>query len=124
MDYGQECINHNRKILISIARLIDKLPEEGISAEIKEQELCTRYLASAFQPLLDDPENNVHFRWTGTTNDDAKALPKESIFTGRLDAMMSCLEGVQYKMTTSFAEHAFKPNQALWLFQPIVQNDG
>ncbi|KAG0162184.1 hypothetical protein DFQ28_001885 [Apophysomyces sp. BC1034] len=94
----------NRKIIKSIARLIDELPEEDISTEIREQELCTRYLAPAFQPLLDDPENNVYFRWTGTTNDDAKALPKGSISTGRPDAMMSCLEGVQYKMTIGFAE--------------------
>lgn len=73
------------------------MPEEDISTEIKEQELCTRYLALIFQSLLDDPENNVHFQWTGTINDDAKVLPKESISTGRPDAMMSCLEGVQYK---------------------------
>ena len=75
-----------------------------MSTEIKGQELCTWYLAPAIQPLLDDPENNVYFRWTGTTNDDVNALPKESISTGRPDAMMSCLEGVQYKMTIGFVD--------------------
>ncbi|KAI9006705.1 hypothetical protein CLU79DRAFT_879219, partial [Phycomyces nitens] len=94
----------NRKIIKSIARLIDELPEENVSTEIREQELCTRYLNPALQPLLDDPENNVYFQWTGTTNYDAKLLPKGTISTGRPDAMISCFEGVQYKMTIGFAE--------------------
>lgn len=73
---------------------IAMLTKDEIMSVIKEQGLCTRYLYPARTPLFDDPDNDIFFRWTGTVNDDSKAVPKGSISSERPEVMVSCVEGV------------------------------
>ncbi|GAA5795596.1 hypothetical protein HPULCUR_000957 [Helicostylum pulchrum] len=54
------------KIILTVKRLIEDLPEEVPVNTINEFELCSRYLQAALQPMFDDSSEHVVFRWTNT----------------------------------------------------------
>lgn len=43
---------------------IEKLPKQAIKDEIKETELCHRYVDAFLSPLFDSPNEDVLFRWS------------------------------------------------------------
>ncbi|KAG0183684.1 hypothetical protein DFQ28_001367, partial [Apophysomyces sp. BC1034] len=50
------------KVLKSIAKLIEKLPNQAIMDTIKETERCQRFIDPILSSLFDDPEQGVLFR--------------------------------------------------------------
>lgn len=51
------------RLLLCIKSLIETLPMNNQKKEIKEFELCTRFLQTTFQKLFDNDEDELMFKW-------------------------------------------------------------
>ncbi|KAI7855377.1 hypothetical protein BDC45DRAFT_461904 [Circinella umbellata] len=95
----------NAKIVKSVANMIDKLPPQRLKGEIKEFELCSRYIDPILSALFDDPHNGVLFRWTSTTNREAKdARTDGSISAQRPDSCVSELDQLYFGNSLGYVE--------------------
>ncbi|KAG1048492.1 hypothetical protein G6F43_009120 [Rhizopus delemar] len=96
------------KIIRSVAAMIEKLPKQAIKDEIKETELCHRYVDAFLSPLFDSPDEGVLFRWsvlmTSITNQEAAPLNSGSITKRRPDSCISELEGLYFDASLGFVE--------------------
>ncbi|KAG1166836.1 hypothetical protein G6F36_012791 [Rhizopus arrhizus] len=100
------------KIIRSVAAMIEKLPKQAIKDEIKETELCHRYVDAFLSPLFDSPNEDVLFRWsvlmslylTNITNQEAAPLNSGSITKRRPDSCISELEGLYFDASLGFVE--------------------
>ncbi|KAI7853798.1 hypothetical protein BDC45DRAFT_441598, partial [Circinella umbellata] len=72
---------------------------------IKEAELCQRYIDPNLSALFDDPEHNILFRWTSTTNQEFKdSFAKGSITSQRPDSCISELNGLYFGSSLGYVE--------------------
>ncbi|KAI8137884.1 hypothetical protein BJV82DRAFT_674326 [Fennellomyces sp. T-0311] len=84
---------------------IEKIPKQELEDEIKEFELRQRYHDPILSGLFDDPSNDVWFRWTSVTNQEAKssqgsgAIPKQ-----RPDSVATELDGLYFGRSLGFVE--------------------
>ncbi|KAF7732365.1 hypothetical protein EC973_005261 [Apophysomyces ossiformis] len=92
------------KIIVSIANMLTKLPEDTLMEDTKELELITRYIDPALHPLFDDLGNGIMFRWTSTNNLESKKASSISISQRRPDSSISKFDGVHLGLTLGFGE--------------------
>ncbi|CAO3597885.1 unnamed protein product [Absidia cylindrospora] len=94
--------NNEFKIIKSAANLIDKPPNDLIMEEIREHELCNRYIDPLLGGLFDDPANGVLFRWTDQATLESK---KSSVVSRRRpDSCITKLNGVRWDRAFVFGE--------------------
>ncbi|CAO3607412.1 unnamed protein product [Cunninghamella blakesleeana] len=93
----------DKKIILSINRLIQDLPMNIIMDPIKETELCTRYIQPAIQPLFDDHEKNILFKWFGVQNPECKNS-NISVSRRRPDCIISIIEDNYEKASIGYGE--------------------
>ncbi|CAO3623870.1 unnamed protein product [Cunninghamella blakesleeana] len=91
------------KIIASVVNLINKLPEDNLMEEVKEIELITKYLDPALQPLFDDLDDDIIFRWTSTSNPEAKNSTI-SISQRRPDSLINSLNDLHVGKSLGFGE--------------------
>ncbi|KAI8096143.1 uncharacterized protein BX664DRAFT_382639 [Halteromyces radiatus] len=90
------------RFIKSLANLLDKLPNKVIMEEIKEHELCTRYLDPILCGLFDNPSDSVFFRWTDHSNLESK---KSALVSKRRpDSCIARLNGVKWDNTLAYGE--------------------
>ncbi|KAG1136768.1 hypothetical protein G6F37_012578 [Rhizopus arrhizus] len=96
-------VNPNEaKFLKSIAKLIEKLPNQALMDTIKETEHCQRYVEPILSGLFDDPEQEVLFRWTSVLNEEYNQ--DSSISSARPDSVMTRMDGLFFGFSLGFAE--------------------
>ncbi|KAI9482500.1 hypothetical protein BDB00DRAFT_879139 [Zychaea mexicana] len=94
--------NIEKKLIKPIANLLDKLPKKALKSEIKEVELCHRYIDPILSALFDDPKCNT---LTSTTNQECKdSLAKGSITSQRPDSCVSELNGLYFGSSLGYVE--------------------
>lgn len=69
------------RLLLCIKSMVETLPKVNQKKEIKEFELCTRFLQTAFQKLFDYDDDELMFKWSNancfddTNNDSNQSRP-------------------------------------------------
>ncbi|CAO3591617.1 unnamed protein product [Absidia cylindrospora] len=100
----EEATELENKIIFSIGAMMMKLPDEALMDDIKEMELITRYLDPALQPLFDDLDNDILFRWSNTISTQAKTPTAMNISKRRPDASIDVAEGIYIQRSYGFGE--------------------
>ncbi|CEP19309.1 hypothetical protein [Parasitella parasitica] len=84
-----------------------QLPKVSVQEEVKELELCSRFVDPFLCDLFDDPDAGTFFRWNELTVESKK---KQSSLNWRPDITITRLQGVRWRYNLGFGE-AKKPAQ-------------
>lgn len=90
------------KFFKAIAALVKKLPRVSIQEEVKELELCSRFVDPFLCELFDDPDDGTFFRWTNELTVESKK--NQSLLNWRPDIAITRLQGVRWRYNLGFGE--------------------
>ncbi|KAG1468214.1 hypothetical protein G6F56_003967 [Rhizopus delemar] len=90
------------KFFKAIAALVKKLPRVSIQEEVKELELCSRFVDPFLCELFDDPDAGTFFRWTNELTVESKK--NQSSLNWRPDIAITRLQGVRWRYNLGFGE--------------------
>ncbi|KAI8063737.1 uncharacterized protein B0P05DRAFT_581076 [Gilbertella persicaria] len=90
------------KFLKAIAALVKKLPRVSIQEEVKELELCSRFVDPFLCELFDDPDAGTFFRWTNELTVESKK--NQSSLNWRPDIAITRLQGFRWRYNLGFGE--------------------
>lgn len=88
------------KFFKAIAALVKKLPRVSIQEEVKELELCSRFVDPFLCELFDDPDAGTFFRWTNELTVESKE--NQSLLNWRPDIAITRLQGVRWRIQPWF----------------------
>ncbi|CAO3612996.1 unnamed protein product [Mucor fragilis] len=61
-------------LIIVVRNLVERLPKRKVASPTQESNLSTTYVDAVFRPMLEDPDENVHLKWSNVSINNESSL--------------------------------------------------